>query len=98
MKTNKLINNKEEHRYEYIVGNDHPHIAYQIRGKDIYLTHTRIPETLRGKGLGTKLVEDVLEDIEKQGYKLVPLCSFVAGYIKRHPEWTACLKEGIYLG
>jgi hypothetical protein len=31
-------------------------------------------------------VRGALEDARQRGLKVVPLCSFVRGYIERHPE------------
>jgi predicted GNAT family acetyltransferase len=32
-------------------------------------------------------VADALDDIRSRGLKVVPLCPFVAAYIRRHPEY-----------
>jgi predicted GNAT family acetyltransferase len=34
------------------------------------------------------LVEAALTDIRVRGLRVVPLCPFVAGYIRRHPEYA----------
>lgn len=98
MEKNTLYNNREESRYEYRIDSYTPHIEYRTRPGEIALTHTRVPFELRGEGIGTMLVKDCLDDIRKQGLKLVPLCSFVASYVKRHPEYKDLLKEGISIG
>lgn len=98
MEVGNLIDNKECNRYEYKIGELYPHIEYRIKENDIYLIHTEIPESLQRKGIGTRLVEDVLKEVEAKGYKLIPLCSFVAGYIKRHPSWARLLKEVLSIG
>ncbi|MFT5917710.1 MAG: putative GNAT family acetyltransferase, partial [Bacteroidia bacterium] len=41
------------------------------------------------------LVKMALEDIKKKELILVPLCPFVALYIKRHPEWNELVLKGI---
>ncbi|VAW30709.1 Predicted acetyltransferase, partial [hydrothermal vent metagenome] len=61
----------------------------------VYLTHTEIPAQLEGKGIGSALVKQVLQDIREKDLTLVPLCPFVALYIKRHPEWKALVLKGI---
>lgn len=84
----QLINNKEKQQYEYHVSGLIPLIEYVFNGDNaIYLTHTEVPMQLEGQGIGTCLVKDVLEDIDKNNMKVVPLCPFVAGYIQKHPEW-----------
>lgn len=99
MEKYELIDNKELERYEYRIGEERPHIEYKKKNDGvIFLTHTRLPESLRGKGIGKSLVKDALEDIDNQGLKLVPLCGFVASYIKKNPEWKHLLQQGIYIG
>ena len=70
-------------------------IIYTIIFCMIYLTHTEVPRELEGKGIGSQLVEKTLQDIERQGLRLVPLCPFVAAYIKKHPEWRRIVMKGI---
>ncbi|WP_353778795.1 N-acetyltransferase [Winogradskyella sp. 3972H.M.0a.05] len=83
--------NPEKKRYEANVDGEFAIIEY-IKAKDtIYLTHTEVPKSMEGKGIGSRLVVAALEDIERQNLMLAPLCPFVAAYIKRHPEWKRIL-------
>jgi len=92
----ELINNKERKQYEFHIDKYAPKIEYTINNfKNIYLTHTEVPNALAGRGIGTQLVEKTLCDIEENGMCVVPLCSFVAAYIKKHPEWKRIVMEGI---
>lgn len=95
----ELIDNREDHQYEFHIGKLVPKIEY-IKNKtgEIYLTHTEVPVQLEGKGIGSQLVEKVLKDIEKQELRLVPLCPFVAGYIQKHPDWRRIVMKGINVG
>lgn len=52
----------------------------------IYLTHTEVPQSLEGKGVGSALIKKVLAHVRAMGVKMAPLCPFVAAYLKRHPE------------
>ncbi|MBC8768435.1 N-acetyltransferase [Arenibacter sp. BSSL-BM3] len=91
----KLIDNTEAKQYEYHIDGVIAKIEY-IKAKDkIYLTHTEVPKELEGKGVASSLVKQVLEDIETKGLTLVPMCPFVAAYIKRHPEWKKLVLKGI---
>ncbi|WP_299534534.1 GNAT family N-acetyltransferase [Ulvibacterium sp.] len=95
MKDLQLKDNPEAKRYEVHIDGLVPRIEY-IKVKDkIYLTHTEVPKGLEGQGIGTSLVKAVLEDIEKKDLTLVPMCPFVAMYIKRHPEWKKLVLKGI---
>lgn len=70
-------------------------IADYIReGDTLLVTHTHVPPALRGRGAGAALVKALLDDARAQGLKVVPLCSFVAAYMRRHPETRDLLAEG----
>lgn len=93
--TLEVKDNPSTKQYEAKVEDATARIEY-IKTKDkIYLTHTEVPRALEGKGVGSALVLKTLEDIEKKGLTLVPLCPFVALYLKRHPEWKRLVMKGI---
>ena len=95
----ELIDNTENHQYEFHIGKLVPKIEYiKSKNGEIYLTHTEVPVQLEGKGVGSQLVEKVLKDIERQELRLVPLCPFVAGYIQKHPDWRRIVMKGINVG
>lgn len=93
--TYELKNNRLSKQYEFHIEGQIPRLEY-IRTKDkIFLTHTEVPDKLEGQGIGSQLIAAVLEEIEKQDLTLVPLCPFVAGYIKENPEWKKLVLKGI---
>lgn len=84
----ELTDNTAMQQYEFDIDGQLAVIEYvKPREGIIYLTHTYVPEALSGRGVGTALVEAVLEDIRSKGLVLVPQCEFVAQYIVRHPQW-----------
>ncbi len=86
--------NKEKKRFEVTLDGKVAVIEY-IRAEDkMYLTHTEVPNEFEGKGIASKMVKQVLQKIKDEGLKLVPLCPFIASYIKRHPEWKEILAKG----
>ena len=88
-----LIDNEENKQYEFHIDSDLARIEYiKAQGK-IFLTHTEVPAKFEGKGIGSALVKQVLDDIQQKGLSLVPLCPFVAAYINRHPEYNALLSN-----
>jgi predicted GNAT family acetyltransferase len=50
--------------------------------------HTEIDEEFGGRGLATILVGEALETTRAAGLRIVPVCSMVAGYIEKHPEFN----------
>ena len=90
-----LIDNQDRKQYEVQAGDLIAKIEYIRTTDKIYLTHTEVPISLEGLGIGSELVKMALEDIEKKDLTLIPLCPFVAGYIKNHPEWKRLVLKGI---
>lgn len=94
----ELIDNENAKQYEMQVEGGLVRIEY-IKAQDkIYLTHTEVPQSLEGKGFGSQIIKMALEDIEEKELTLIPMCPFVAGYIKKHPEWKKLVLRGINIG
>lgn len=91
----ELTDNKEKKQFEMITGGYTSRIEYMIMGNKIFLTHTEVPTELEGKGIGSKIIQLALEEIEKRNLKLIPLCPFVAKYLSKHPEWNRILAEDV---
>ena len=90
----KIRENIEKKRFETEVENKIALIEY-IRAEDkMYLTHTEVPKALEGKGIASSMTKQVLQQIKDENLKLVPLCPFIASYIRRHPEWKEILAKG----
>ena len=74
-------------RFELGEGDEIPFIEFiQNNQNIIFLTHTEVPQSLEGNGLGSLIVSKTLEYIHNKGFKMAPLCPFVAAYLKKHPE------------
>lgn len=84
----QLIDNKAHQQFELDIKGYTPLIEYYINPEgNVFLTHTEVPMQLEGKGIGSTLVKKTLENIEQRKLHVVPMCPFVAAYIKKHPEW-----------
>jgi uncharacterized protein len=65
------------------------HIAvaqYEIGPGVITFTHTRVPESLRGKGIANELAKVALASARERRLRVIPKCTFFASYMRRHPE------------
>ncbi|HAD98755.1 MAG TPA: N-acetyltransferase, partial [Cryomorphaceae bacterium] len=90
--------NTGEKRYEmHLTGDQMAYIEYIKAQNKVYLTHTEVPKTLGGQGIGSKIVELVLKEIDQQKLELVPLCPFVVHFLKEHPKWQRLVMKGINL-
>lgn len=92
-----VIDNKESKRFEHHVDGNIAFVDYILAKGKIFLTHTEVPQGLEGKGIASGLVKSVLHEVKDRDLTLVPMCPFVAAYIKRHPEWKELVLRGIRL-
>ena len=81
-----VYDNAGAHRYELAVEGSTAIAAYRDEGSVRAFTHTEVPEALEGKGIASRLIAGALADVRAKGMKIRPACSFVAGYVDRHPE------------
>jgi hypothetical protein len=92
-----LTDNTERKRFELTADGHTAFIEYIHMANKIFFTHTEVPKELEGKGVGSAIIKLALENIEARELKLIPLCPFVAAYIKRHPEWDRVLASDVTL-
>lgn len=59
----------------------------------IIIDHTEVPQPLRGRGIGDRLVARAVDDARAAGIKIVPLCPFAAAQFRRHPEFQDVLSR-----
>lgn len=62
-------------------------LEYMLSGNILQLIHTEVPDALQGKGIASELAKSALEWARQNGKKVDVVCEFVAGYVKRHPEY-----------
>jgi predicted GNAT family acetyltransferase len=82
----QVVNNEADGRFEIHADG---HVAFtEYRGTDegLYFPHTLVPKELEGRGLGGALAKAGLEFVRAELQKILPGCTFIAGYITRHPE------------
>jgi uncharacterized protein len=81
-----VTRNDEERRYEV-------HVGDALGGFTVFRTddegrlvfpHTEIDPEFEGRGLGSALVGEALADVARRGEVVVPTCTFVAGYLRKH--------------
>lgn len=87
-----IRNNEQASQYETTVDGVTAYAAYDLEDPErIVFTHTIVPEELSGRGIANSLVKHGLDDARNRGLTVVPQCSFVAAFIKRHPEYEDLL-------
>ncbi len=82
-----VTHNTALNRYEMKTDHGLAIAAYRLQGDSRVFTHTEVPPADEGKGYASKVVKEALDDTRRRGLRIVPACSFVVAYVRRHPEY-----------
>jgi predicted GNAT family acetyltransferase len=93
----KVIHNQESHRYEIWVDEKKVgHADYSLMPGERRFVHTEVDPEQQGKSYAAILMREALADVRLNSKdKVVPVCSYVVMYMKRHPETHDLLKGTI---
>ena len=84
--------NEARRRYELVLDDAVIGFAdYRDEGGRRVFPHTEVRSSHEGRGFGARLVQAALDDTRSRGLTVLPLCSFVAAYIHRNPEYADLL-------
>lgn len=90
-----MIDNPARSRFELpLAGGATAFIDYAYRnsaaagGRVRVLRHAEVPAQLRGAGVGARLAAGTLELLRSRGEKIVPLCPYIASFIRRYPQYA----------
>ena len=67
--------------------------VYRRRGDRWVFVHTETDPAFEGRGLASQLARTALDEVERQGGQVVPLCPFISGWIERHPDYRRLVDE-----
>ena len=83
-----VVHKPERRRFEIFVDDTRAGLAaYRNEPGRRVFTHTEIDPAFEGQGLGSRLAAFALDETRAERLHVVPLCSFIAAYIERHPEY-----------
>ena len=82
----QIRNNEAESRFESEVDGKLSFVEYKMAPHRIILVHTEVPEELSGRSIAQEMAKTALDYARQNNLHVVALCSYIAAYIKRHPE------------
>lgn len=56
-------------------------------------THTDVDDAYSGQGLAARLARTALDTARDRRLRVTPLCPYIAGYIRKHPEYVDLVDE-----
>lgn len=81
-------------RYEAVVeGRVVGHADYRLQDDTLRFTHTEVLPQHQGRGLASQLVKFALDGLRARGLQGVPLCAFVAAFVRRHREYVELVPD-----
>ncbi len=81
----------ERGRFQAVVEGRRCVCDYRRVGSTLHMTHTEVAPELEGRGIAAELVKAALAYARANGLKVVPLCSYVRAYMRRHPDTAVLL-------
>ncbi len=82
-----IINNTQHQQYQAELNGEKAYIEYRWYKGDLAFMHTSVPEQFEGLGIASAMARFALNDARKQGVKIMLYCPFMAGFVKKHPEY-----------
>ena len=73
-------------RFEIDLGDAVALAAYHLMPGKIAFTHTSVPPSHEGRGIGTMLIKAGLAFAREEGLMVIPTCPFFAAYMQRHAD------------
>jgi uncharacterized protein len=68
-------------------------MTYVWSGEKMFIIdHTLVDESLKGQGVGKRLVEAAVDFARKKEIKILPLCPFAKAVFERMPEFQDVLR------
>ena len=93
MRTLTVTHDRAGQRFEAQIEGGRCVADYRLVGDVMHVVHTEVPAALQGQGLAAALVHCVLDQARALGWRVRPVCSYVAAYMRRHPETQDLLER-----
>lgn len=81
-----VTHNTTEFRFEMAIGEAIAQLEYSMNASIMTIHHTYVPDAGRGKGVAGHLAKAAFDFARYQQLKVIPACSYITAYARRHPE------------
>lgn len=78
-------------RFHVDVGGLESELVYRLADSVMRIVHTGVPAPLEGQGIAAALVRMALDTARREGWKVVPACSYAKLFFERHHEYDDLL-------
>jgi uncharacterized protein len=89
----QVLHNPSEHRFEAWIDGYLSKLDYIQDGNNFVITHVGVFPELRGQGIAGRITQVSLEYAKEHGLRVVPMCSYAARYLRKHPEYAELTRQ-----
>jgi predicted GNAT family acetyltransferase len=82
-----VIHNPSHKRFETWIEGQLSKLDYIEDDNTIVMTHVGVYPEHRGRGVAGKLTEVALEYAREKSLRVIPMCPYIASYIRRNPQY-----------
>lgn len=82
-----IHHNVAEQRFEWTEDGVLSVLDYQLQHGVMTIMHTGVPEAVGGRGIAADMTKAALEVALGENWKVRPICSYAAAYIRRNPGY-----------
>ena len=93
LETLEVIHNPAKNRFETWIDNQLSKLDYLLDEDMIVMTHVGVYPEHRGQGVAGKLTEVALNYAKQNSLRVIPMCPYIATYIRRHPQYIELTKQ-----
>jgi uncharacterized protein len=83
--------NSGSSRFEASVDGEQALLGYRREDGRVVMTHVTVPPPIEGRGVAGELTRAALDWARGEALVVEPQCPYVAGWIRRHPEYADLL-------
>lgn len=93
LETLDVTHNPAENRFETWIDGRLSKLDYLQDGGNIVMMHVGVYLEHREQGVAGKLTRVALEYAREKDLRVIPMCSYVASYIRRNPQYAELMKQ-----
>lgn len=87
--THNIEHDAIRQRYFVVIDGTEAYLTYERpKSGHRHITHTIVPDALGGRGLGKRLVKQIMQDVIAAKETVSSSCWFASGLIDKTPEWA----------
>ncbi len=66
---------------------------YRLSEQRMVFMHTEVDDEYQGQGIAGQLARAALDAARQRSLYVTPKCDYIAGYIRKHPEYAELVDE-----